>query len=114
MILVGVPSPDAEASPGLPVWELIWEAFTSILVSLLLSSASTAPTLQDHFDSETCVPDTAGVLRPSPEFWSASAFSGVSVLRQQCSSNLPGAEIGYKRGKDLWVVSEQPAKSCRL
>jgi len=48
------------ASPGLPVWELIWE---------------------DHFDSETCVPDTSGVLRPSPEFWSA--------------------EIGYKRGKEL-------------
>ncbi|CAE7631900.1 bglA [Symbiodinium sp. CCMP2456] len=48
------------ASPGLPVWELIWE---------------------DHFDSETCVPDMSGVLRPSPEFWSA--------------------EIGYKRGKEL-------------
>ncbi|CAE7560144.1 bglA [Symbiodinium sp. CCMP2592] len=57
------------ASPGLPVWELIWE---------------------DHFDSETCVPDTSGVLRPSPEFWSA--------------------EIGYKRGKDPWVVSKPSAK----
>ncbi|CAL1147484.1 unnamed protein product [Cladocopium goreaui] len=46
------------AAEGLAIWELLWE---------------------DHFDTDTCVLDGSGVLRPSPEFWSS--------------------EIGYKRGK---------------
>ncbi|CAK8997755.1 unnamed protein product [Durusdinium trenchii] len=54
------------AAEGLPIWELVWE---------------------DQFDSDSCVVDSRGIRRPSPEFWSA--------------------EVGYKRGKELqWYQPE--------
>mmetsp|Transcript_129084 Transcript_129084/g.306221 ORF Transcript_129084/g.306221 Transcript_129084/m.306221 type:complete len:501 (-) Transcript_129084:15-1517(-) len=62
-------SEPAPAAEGLPIWELVWE---------------------DHFDSETCIPDSHGVLRPSPENWSP--------------------EIGYKRGKELQWYQPQNAE----
>lgn len=59
------------AAEGLAIWELLWE---------------------DHFDTDTCVLDASGVLRPSPEFWSS--------------------EIGYKRGKELQWYQPENAE-CR-
>ncbi|CAK8997370.1 3-1 [Durusdinium trenchii] len=42
---------------------------------------------RDQFDSDSCVVDSRGIRRPSPEFWSA--------------------EVGYKRGKELqWYQPE--------
>ncbi|CAJ1420300.1 unnamed protein product [Effrenium voratum] len=65
----GGPQASGAAAEGLPIWELVWE---------------------DHFDSETCIPDSHGVLRPSPENWSP--------------------EIGYKRGKELQWYQPQNAE----
>ena len=58
------PSKMGAASMGLPIWELVWE---------------------DHFDHLTCVPDSSGIMRPNPHYWTA--------------------EVGYKRGKELHLGS---------